>query len=260
MSVVKIMGGLGNQLFQYAFGKVLAEKSGQSVSYDTTWFKETHKFPRDFVLNKFSVDASLIFKRPPRVIRDRHDTVSFDKDTFYFGYWQASEYYSDELIEVLRDEFRVKPEYYTDEFLSWRNKIKSQLSVAVHIRRGDYVSLNWHTVPITYYEKALWLMGQLIGAHKIFVFSDDMAWCRNHIHGVEYVDIAEDYLAFELMRDCNHFVIANSTFSWWAARLNPKSVVFAPREWFPVLNTTQVIKARYNSRIIVPNWMTLKNE
>ena len=87
---------------------------------------------------------------------------------------------------------------------------------------------------------------------EVFVFSDDLDWCRNNFAECNFVELPEDYLEFELMRECKHFIIANSTFSWWAAYLSMNATVIAPKNW----NKTRVNGAViHEQRMLREDWM-----
>jgi hypothetical protein len=239
MNVVKIQGGLGNQLFQYAFGKA-QERFGINVQYDLSWFAK-HKnvtFPRPYRLNKFGTIVQQI-KPIPGGLRSIKDPVMeanlnfLKKDNCYFeGYWQCVDYYG-KIRGQLCTEFRVREEFFTEDFRSYKNQIVSGESTGVHVRRGDYIGKKgFHTLPLSYYLHAL---TETKG--DIFIFSDGIDWCIR-VFKQEYFDRKvtfihlEDYLDFELMKSCTHHVISHSTFSWWAAFLNEnKGKVVCPSQW-----------------------------
>ena len=230
MNVVKVMGGIGNQLFQYAFGK-LQTKRGTYVLYDTTWYTKHRTLPeRPFRLDKFNLKyKSGNFKPMNTTVKE----VSYDPNLItlwnhnFHGYWQYLDYYKD-IIPELREEFKVKEQYITSDYKRYLNKIKQGDSIAVHVRRGDYLNKGHVVLPLDYYQTAL---SNLRG--NIFIFSDDIPWCKKYFQNAIFIEKVDDYLAFELMRMCTHQVISNSTFSWWAAILNdnPRKIVYAPEQW-----------------------------
>jgi hypothetical protein len=234
MNVIKLYGGLGNQLFQYAFGKAMLH-NGIDVRFDLDYFRTKRDPPRTYILNKFYTTGiktarlgSGVEKNEVRLkyIKDLN-FVTMDGCDFY-GYWQHPEYWLP-IFPELKEEFRVCKEWYTEEFIEWRQKMICTESVALHVRRGDYVQINGHfLLSMEYYTQALkYVVGQ------VYVFSDDLDWCREQFPSdYIFVDIG-DYLAFDLMRVCKHNVIANSTFSWWAAYLNdnPNKIVVTPKRW-----------------------------
>jgi len=241
MNVIKIMGGLGNQLFQYAFGRVQIS-NGLYVKFDCRTYDKNNKqkWPRDFQLNKFEgthVRNSPFILSQPTI--DDHkvgfnlDLLKLDNHNFH-GYWQYLAYYEG-ILDTLRKEFRVKQELYNNVFTHLFFEITTkENSVSIHVRRGDYLVQTWGILPFTYYLQAV--------QHTkgdIYIFSDDIEWCKKHFkqdyfdRQITFVTTGEDCLDFELMRHCKHNIIGSSTFSWWAAMLNENSnkIVCAPSQW-----------------------------
>lgn len=233
MNVVKMRGGIGNQMFQYAFGKVLALNNKQ-VAYDISWYvphrTETALYPRPFRLPFFQVTDLYIkdFVQGNAVVYEKR--VGFNPAVFtlknennFDGYWQYLPYYEG-IIPQLKEEFQLRTDYYTDPFMKVAERIWNTESVAVHVRRGDYLLHRvgmFTSLPTKYYFDAFqYVKGDL------FFFSDDIPWCKNTFlkeyfpnRRITFVDM-EDYLCFELMRFCKYHITTNSTFSWWAAMLS----------------------------------------
>jgi len=238
MNVVKVYGGLGNQMFQYAFGK-MQEFNGATVQYDLSWYKNPQIPPRPFNLDKFNVIMKYgDFIPGQRILNEvrlhyMNDPMLLQfKDCNFYGYWQHPGYFT-EILSTLRTEFTVKEEYYTQQYIDFRKKITSKESISLHVRRGDYILINGHhLLSMNYYATALL---ELQGKGEIFIFSDDIPWCKEHFTfcKVNFVEVGEEYLEFELMKLCSHNIIANSTFSWWAATLNGNiyKIVITPRKW-----------------------------
>ena len=242
MNVIKVMGGLGNQLFQYAFG-VAQRENGILVKYETSFYdiSKKQKWPRHYLLDKFNtyVRSCLFLSEFKTICESR---VGFNlnllkSDRYNFdGYWQYLEYYT-AILPILQKELTLKPEFYTPAYIAFRDVIENSNSIAIHIRRGDYLVQTWGILPVRYYFEALSILGDLENK-RYFIFSDDIEWCEsifteNYFDTmITFVDI-EDYLSFELMRLCKHQIIASSTFSWWAAFLNnnPDKTVVAPDKW-----------------------------
>jgi len=234
MNVIRLYGGLGNQLFQYAFGKA-QRKNGTEVCFTTNWYNAKRSATRPYMLGKFDVDVKI---RPficGYIIRDPH---RFDLDLLkrnncnFIGYWQQKEYYID-LLPVLRKEFCVREELYTEEFLKAREDVLNSNSVSMHVRRGDLLMGGRdYAQTVDYYNRALDIMKSLKGDCKVFVFSDDLSWCKENFKDVTFISLPE-YLDFEIMKLCKHHIIANSTFSWWASFLNdnPLKTIIAPNKW-----------------------------
>ena len=242
MNIVRLMGGIGNQLFQYSFGLVL-ESTGRDVAYDMSWYVSkgaTHEaWPRPLRLDKFQIEDLKIHSFIPTNPMVYEHKVGFDMGLFglktdcnFEGYWQYYDYYR-QVVPALQQIFQLRTEVYTEEFLKYAEQIWSGGSVSIHIRRGDYQKHRkgaFRDLPAQYYFSAI---REVEG--DLFIFSDDIPWCKEtfkqayYTRKITFVDV-EDYLALELMRYCKHNIITNSTFSWWAALLNQNEgkKVFCP--------------------------------
>lgn len=154
---------------------------------------------------------------------------------YYKGYFFNLKYY-DEIKEILRKEFTLKNKMHIPAEL--RNILKYENTVSLHVRRGDFLKLNRDISQKEYYPKALELMSGKVGAATVLVFSDDIEWVKKHLHINEKVIYVsemgfQDYEELVIMKHCKHHIIANSTFSYWAAYLNsnPDKVVVCPKHW-----------------------------
>jgi len=232
MNVIRIYGGLGNQLFQYALGRAM-EVNGIKVGYDIFHRRYTspNEFTRKYLLNKFCVAVKKVPFLRQNTIRERNFTLEVvKKDNHNFwGYWQRPGIHEN-ILSILRKEFCVKEEFYTPEFLDLKERIVNSNSVSIHVRRGDYLTNDgFNVLPLSYYQKAI---KQIEGVKFLYIFSDDIKWCKENFEEGVFVHL-EEYLDFELMKSCKSNIIANSTFSWWAAYLNdnPKKIVIAPKQW-----------------------------
>jgi hypothetical protein len=246
------MGGLGNQMFQYALGRTLADKHNMPLVLDTSIYRLHHL--RNYRLNHFNISGVWIddrdwmsssftlvqeeplFKYDPKVFRHTQNVV-------LFGYWQSEKYFQD-IRTALYEEFTVK-EPPTGINAQLLEEISAVHSVSVHIRRGDYANdantnTTHGTLPISYYNKAFEMIGTNITHPHFYVFSDDPSWAQNNIttaypiRFISHNSAEHDYEDFRLMSACKHHIIANSTFSWWGAWLGnyPRKVVIAPKKWF----------------------------
>lgn len=273
MVVVKIFGGLGNQMFQYATARHLAEKRQAILKLDITEF-ETYKLHK-YSLGHFNIRenfaspeevAALTFQpegTARRIIGKLLQQLKLlavthirEKKFFHFdpailtlpdgvyleGYWQNEKYFSD-IRSLLRQEFTIKsPQQGKDGTLA--ALIESSKSVSVHIRRGDYVSdpetNKIHgTCNLDYYYRCTEHLTKMVETPHYFIFSDDSQWVRNNVKLspmtiVDHNDADTNYEDLRLMSQCKHHIIANSSFSWWGAWLNPKKdkLIFAPKRWF----------------------------
>ena len=181
------------------------------------------------------------------------------ENAYIFGYWQSEKYFLDH-EEQIRREFSFKP--FTDSVnIELAQKIKdSPCAVSLHIRRGDFVSNpkanTYHgALPPSYYADALRYLSKELPSLELFVFSDDIEWVKANVdfatHPVHFVSHntgANSFQDMALMSLCNHHVIANSSFSWWGAWLNPSKdkIVIAPKDWFmKPINTKDLIPSSW---------------
>ena len=274
MIIIRMKGGIGNQMFQYALYSEL-NYLGRDVKMDdvngfigdgqrTPVLKET--FGVDYVTATDEEvrdlrDAHMgFFDRIRRKLTGRHSKEIMEPDgvfrpeilqitdAYLDGYWQSEKYLPDTaVVSALRKAFSVRPEdiIRDDAGFELLARIRQSESVSVHVRRGDYL---WPGVVETfggicteeYYQRAF---GEILLTHPdatFFVFTNDKEWCREHMKGerVFTVDLTAgegdvDILDMMLMSECHHHIIANSSYSWWAAWLNdaPEKCVIAPAKW-----------------------------
>ena len=238
---------MGNQMFQYAFGEVL-RSTGKNVCYDISWFNSKaandRNYPRPLRLGKFQLSSFVIGELLPGNAWVYERRVNYNKKVFalrtaanFEGYWQYIDYYYD-VLPSLSEEFQLKTETYTENFLKWAELIWNTESISVHVRLGDYKFPQKgkfvKTIPVQYYFRAI----KEAPKGDLFFFSDSIDLCKEIFkpeyfdREMHFIDI-EDYLAFELMRYCKHNIITNSTFSFWAALINTNKdkVVLRPRYW-----------------------------
>jgi len=223
MNVIRIAGGIGNQMFQYAFGRAQINR-GLKVRFTPPWKGWKFNHPREYRLGKFHTVMEFSEFLKQRKLTERTHQLKHKKkfdlallktNGYNFeGYWQYLPYYKDILPE-LEKELCVKEEFYTKKFLDLRKRITNTESVSIHVRRTDYVGNKaYHEFPFSYYFNAI----QLIEG-DLFIFSDDMPWCKEHFkkdyfsREVTFVHCL-DFLDFELMKLCKHNISANSTFSY----------------------------------------------
>jgi hypothetical protein len=257
------MDGLGNQLYQYAFGQAL-RTMGSEVAYDVSWY--TTNLQRIYSLDKFKirVDIHSFLDQPIYTQKYVPELVPIDNINFA-GFWQALKYHRI-VLPQLKNEIYVREELYTDEFLDLKEKITKTKAVSFHVRRGDLIGDMFyahHILPAVYYKEAL-LMLQHTSFKNVYIFSDDLDWCKQNFEGATFVDL-QDYLCFELMRLCEYNVISYSSYSHWAACLNQnesKRVVYPNmlRWWklskeeqlrgkkLPVLLRKRILKESYGDR------------
>lgn len=280
MIVTRLIGGLGNQMFQYAAGRALALRRGSELRIDRGAFATYDVRP--YALGPLALKApdaqpaDIPPARPPsffkRLLRPRPHThlvketsLRFDPAVFnaadgaYLdGYWQSERYFVD-AVEAIRADFTVAhaPDAANAAILA---KAAGEASVSVHVRRGDYVSNpDAHAVHGTctpdYYRQAAELLAARVGTGlTAFIFSDDHDWARAHIRlpfptvHVDFNDGDHPHEDLRLMSACRHHIIANSTLSWWGAWLDARDgLVIAPNRWFAAahMDATDIVPERW---------------
>lgn len=288
MIIVNLKDGLGNQLFEYAFAKVLQKRSGEKIVLNNFFFDGAKR--RCYSLNHFRLNENVkVLGRPmqiwytfcylvrlflcyPRVFinwmisnqRPKDEKtfahsakqglyvhfntfhqfdipISKRKNKYVYGNYENYCYVQEVLSELMKEFEIVTPP--SDQNREMMRKLSSEESVCVHIRRGDYLDPRWKMMNVCtfeYYQNSLNEIQRLHPNAKFYVFSnthEDLLWIKKNYHftqALEYVDLSNpDYEELRLMQQCKHFVISNSTFSWWAALLakaEHKTVV-APQKW-----------------------------
>jgi hypothetical protein len=255
MIIVKLIGGLGNQMFQYATAKALAVSQHKPLYVDATAF-ETYTL-HQLGLQHFNLDLQH-YKQPKRfvakwnrffkkIIQYHEQQFNYDislqniKNDILFlnGYFQ-SELYFNEYENYIREAFEIKSPL-KKETRAALELMKKGTAVSLHIRRGDYLQHDIHnTNKEQYYRDAMEYIENKIEDVVYFIFSDDMDWVKENFktntetHYMDFNDAASNYEDLKLMSSCQHHIIANSSFSWWGAWLNPNpnKIVIAPKKWF----------------------------
>jgi hypothetical protein len=280
MIVVKLQGGLGNQMFQYALGRALAQKNDDDFALDLTFLlggmlKENFVM-RDYDLDIFAIEPrftalSRVAQRLPMVrilyranrglvklksymgiqryvpeneYKFHSEILNLKGNIYLDGYWQSEKYFQ-AAEDLLRSDFRLRAAL-SEKTRKMAEKIMAVNAVCINVRRGDFVnvprSMETHGfVGLEYYKRGLDALAARARGLHLFVSSDDMEWSMNNIH----FDYPTTYLSHEykgekfgeylyLMAMCQHFVIPNSSFAWWAAWLGqrPGKIVVAPQRWY----------------------------
>lgn len=237
MSVtVKLLGGLGNQMFQLAFGRAL-ESRGYEVGYNADALVEgTH---REYSLGRFADLSFGSLEGPTISEKDATfdiESLSPPNPSTMLGYWQSEKYFQN-IKEDIRRLFSSEPP-----------RPLQPNTIAVHVRRQDYVNLqHFHgLVPLDYYLRGVQRIREKTQRDcTALVVSDDIDWCRENFPSDFIFWSGDKYEDLRMMRSCDHAVIANSTFSWWGAWLqeNPNKIVIAPEKWFadPSVNTKDLV-------------------
>jgi hypothetical protein len=271
MIVVQLSGGLGNQMFQYAAGRGLAVRRGAELVLDSSWVDgrggAVTSEVRRYELGCFQLEAklapvdevgrlrrSLVPSRRPLLTELEEppygqpcpELLQATDDTYLRGYWQNVTYFESAEQELRRD-FTFRPEIEGRHAeLAQEIRAAHTPTVSLHVRRSDYVTDpgvrdRMGTLEPEYYSRALDALGSGIGSVRLFVFTDDPDWCKENLRlneqdvvvGATRAEADTWASIMHLMTLCDHHVLANSSFSWWGAWLNPSAakIVVAPRPW-----------------------------
>ncbi len=285
--IVGLGGRLGNQMFQYAAGKALAMRLHAQLAFEG-FGQNSGKKSRVQVLDSFKLNEAFtpvssrrwdkflirLAKRgwpvtlrglpifvEPHFHYDLH-FESIDRGCYLVGGWVSQRYF-ESIREVLLEDFAFKGEM-SDAAQRLFNEISAcPCPVAVHVRRGDYIEdqriLSRHGIcRLDYYEAAMKLLQAEDERCRFFVFSDDVERVQEEFSGLQgltYVRGNSQEEDLHLMSSCRHIIVANSTFSWWAAWLNrnPGKIVIAPRQWFG----PELMSKLDTGDLLPPDWRLL---
>jgi len=270
MKIVNIIGGLGNQMFQYAMAVTLKKAfPDEVVKINTSCFNGYHLhngYELDRIFNVAIPQAKIrdlldvaypwihyrLWQIGRRILPQRKD-MAWDSDykngflitdvadkRYFDGYWQSPKFFSkyrDDILNAMQ--FKEISEQKNIEALQFINYTKTAF---VHIRRGDYMN---HPVfggicSDIYYHNGIHILRQEYGYHRFIVFSNDIEWCRQELSelfcgcDVIYADWnnrQDSYRDMQLMSNCRAGIIANSSFSWWGAWLSNSEIILCPTKW-----------------------------
>jgi hypothetical protein len=250
------MGGLGNQLFQistvYALAKDVNDYFGidfykgdftqtPAYNYYDIMYKKIKKIDLNLINFSFSYSESNF----------NYSEIPQKKNQIIKGYFQSEKYFQ---------------KYYNDLYnlyvdISIIEKLKKEFSfvnsLSLHVRRGDYLTKpNFHpTSSLSYYLDGIKQIELKYDIDKIYIFSDDINWCKNNFTDERcvFVEDKQDYEELYLMSLCEHNIIANSSFSWWGSylNLNLNKIVIAPKIWFGTLFKGSWQDIYYKNNIII---------
>ena len=275
MVITNLIGGLGNQMFQYAAGRALSLERGQTLRLDVSGFSgyglhQGFELQRVFnctaeIADPSEIDRLLGWQSLPMVRRlmvrpgfacFRRDAfvvephfqywrgiMDVPADSYLSGYWQSEKYFK-QVAKTIRSDFSFKPPLNRAN-ADLADQIGQVNAISLHVRRGDYAKNPKTTAthglcPLEYYQSAIKYVTDRVENPSFYIFSDDPSWVRENMkldfpcHYVDHNKGAESYNDMRLMSMCKHHIIANSSFSWWGAWLNPAQdkIVVAPRKWF----------------------------
>lgn len=260
MIIARLTGGLGNQLFQYAHGRARALACGEELALDISGYADqTNVTPRAYKLDTYPICARLATADEIRPfwpaktgvrLLDRALTRLWPHlpkratTTYLQGYWQDEKYFHD-VTETIRAELTLPATALSVRARELAKEIQNVQAVSLHVRRTDYLQPNSaRYLPLcteSYYTRALAHVRQQTSIEHVYVFSDDPEWAHRLLPAdlpstvvsdttIGLADVEELFL----MSQCKHHIIANSTFSWWGAWLNPSTtkIVVTPTPWF----------------------------
>lgn len=292
MIVIRLKGGLGNQLFQYAFGYTLSKRFDDALYVDTEWFETEGKVPwlapRKYELSPFEIPSAkhIKHKELPITVRFighrflRRAFGKLGKCTIRLGVWISvsttgnrdymqlkkhpniylngyfdndAAIYLQPFSAEIQNEFRIRN--VSKAARKRIEQIKKGRSTAVHVRRTDQMHSTGHKAGIDYYKKAIAQINECVSDTTFYFFSDDIEWCKStfseykNVVFVENDDQSDAMSDFVCMMNCDNNVIAYSTYSWWAAYLNPNpdKIVIMP-EFYD------------NSGLTPDNWIVVRGE
>lgn len=263
MVIAKVMGGLGNQLFIYAAAKRLSVINDASLKLDAISAYTEDGYNRAFNLNHFRINAEYAnsedvyeldlgnrrnlryhlnkilpfrykrFIREDKLFDPRLLNLKIANKVYLDGYWQDENYFKD-IETIIRKDFEiVSPHGHINTELA--KEMSKSNAICLHARRLKYE----HLLPAEYYDLAIEHMAKKVPNLHFYCFSDDIEWIKNNIiinYPITYISHNKESKGYEdlwLMTQCKHYIIANSTFSWWGVWLNsnPSKIVIAPKNW-----------------------------
>lgn len=271
MRWIKMTGGLGNQMFIYAFYLKMRKRFPHTridlsdmVHYHAHNGYELHRIfrlPHEEVCLPQALKKTLEFLFFRTIIERKQDLTTleaFERDyawpwIYFKGFYQSERYFAD-IADEVRQIFSFDESCANPESQALLRTIDQDASaVSLHVRRGDYTQPKfWSSMgcvcTLDYYHKALNLIHEEVKTPHFYVFSDDLAWVREHLplENATYIDVnrgADSWQDMMLMSRCRHNIICNSTFSWWGAWLNahPQKIVVAPDTWFAHQETPYIL-------------------
>ncbi len=291
MIVINLTGGMGNQMFQYAFGKSLSLRSKviMKTNFTDALFCTTRNYSLDcfeitslpantkeikksgFPTNKLgriiyriSKTINLSALLYPKVISEiniNRITTQNKLDNIYLeGFWQKEKYFNKYKKEIQKEfSFRKKISKKNATLLK---KINNTNSVAIHIRRGDYVTNPevkkiFNVCGKDYYDKAINYITKNVNNPTFFIFSEDEIWAKENLQPKLrpiFIHSRTDWEDMYLISKCKYNIIANSSFSWWAAWLNrnKNKIILAPKNWTSRATSDEL-------EIVPKKWVKIEN-
>ncbi len=279
--IVQLFGGLGNQLFQYSAALCLAKKRNTGIIFDLSRFENSNKneTPRSFALAPFNLDVNLLSSKQKANIEAASISSIKNKilaklsiNTNYYHFFSESNAYSfhEDFMDLPRNSYLLNSYFQNLRYilpikdllkqnlnLTKHKLVSTGITVGVHVRRGDYISLesaaDFHgTCNAVYYQQAIKLMLERHPNAEFVFFSDEVEWIKNNMNlptKHSFPNNTNDFEDFVQLSQCTHQIIANSSFSWWAAWLNPNlnKIVITPKKWVndPTIDTSGLLPYKW---------------
>lgn len=252
----RLMGGLGNMMFQIATAHSISIRDNKKMICDTKDMLIPHKsytFYLENIFKKISFSDTLMNQSLVGEGGFHYSPIpKIDGNVKLVGYFQSEKYFMNYKTEILKL-FEIN-DTTKNYLLEKYGVIINQDTCSIHIRRGDYLGLPTHhpTQSIDYYKNAI----QIVGEKKHFlVFSDDIEWCKENIKGVNvyYSHYEDEVFDLSLIKNCDNNINANSSFSWWGSWLNKNKnkKIICPKIWFSE-------KANINDSDLIPKeWIRI---
>lgn len=286
VGIIKLFGGLGNQMFGYAFyiyiRHILTEERKWLIDPISCKRAGNHNgYELPFIFNRISQqlhisdelrnNIQMLRKGLRRSIEEMRASAfqRFEKEeapiTSYAGCWQCATYI-EAVKDDIKEDFKFDESKLNERSLKMLDTIRHKSTVSIHIRRNDYLIGNNELLyggicTQTYYEKAIRQLRGLLVEDPLFIyFTDDPEWVRNNInldkaYLVDWNRGTDSWQDMCLMAACHHHIIANSSFSWWAAWLGdfPDKKVIAPATWLNGMKTPDILPPEWIKIAITPD-------
>ena len=274
MLIISLLGGMGNQLFQYAAARAVSIRTGMDLKLDITEFEDYNL--RKYELNNFNIQENFasvneivwLIKRK-RLFQKNYfkekrgkflpEVLRIKNSAYLEGYFQSEKYFKD-IKNVIRQELTFK----NLDFIQNKNilnEILQENSVSINIRCGEYINnpevARVHNVcTMKYYQNSIKYIQERVENPVFYVFSDDIDWVVKNFKpnvNVTFVDTANWQEDLYFMQNSKHNILANSSFSWWGGWLNqnPEKIIIAPNKWF-----SDCSKLNYKS-VVPRDWVKI---
>jgi len=263
-AIIELVGGIGNQMFIYVTAKRISEEKRYAIKFDPayySWWPRRKTFARRLDLDKFNVNLEIANEKEVRRLIWRTNNRYFNvllkrygyfsknfrkpKDVFndkglkdiYMSGFERNLNYIEKNIKNLRKEFSLK-EKYKEKIKNILEKIKKEDSVSINVRRGDLTEFkDGNILGVDHYKKTLKIIKNKIKNPRFYVFSDDIEWCKKNLDFIKPITFVEGNSALEdleVMKNCKHNILANSSLSWWAGMLNENKnkIIIAPIKFY----------------------------